>query len=395
MSVFANARTYLRQLDIPQRFLGALFLLNLGFSLSTLFQTSMSLVVWGLPVVFLLACGSPLKSLRDLRDEPALTSPFFWILSVVLCWGACFAAYYASRDNDGVQFWMVKAKALALYGYLPSVPREDPRVTVSHDYPLGGVVLSALIQSLRSSFSVVWHRWAAIAQALLVWIFAFRLFQSRKQWAELLMFLAVGLTPALWSNGYLDTLWTLGFAVAWAFAMRGDLLNAGLLFAFVGGLKSEAAIFVVLAVAVLVFLKRLNARLLLALAPIFVWKLVVGTQHLEASRHMQWPPHSLATILSTVWIETVPLLLFRTFTASTSAILLCALGLFFYLKRIEQLFVVGMIGVFVAAYAVSSFAPDWNVHFSWSRLVWLPAMFCVVNGLLAKQITGDKFRRPL
>ena len=126
----------MRRLDLFQRLLGALILLNLGFSVSTLFQISMPLLVWGLPVLFLAFCGSPLRVIRDLRNEPAFASPVFWILSCVLCGGACFAAYYASRDNDGVQFWMVKAKALALYGYLPAVAKVDPRVTVSHDYPL-------------------------------------------------------------------------------------------------------------------------------------------------------------------------------------------------------------------------------------------------------------------
>lgn len=358
---------------------GLFFVLLLWFSyqLATFLQRDLGWGLLVLPVTGIIFLVSTAK--RSGLQVP-FSLPFLIFMAGIVTW-IFWNGFYPERDNDALQFWMPKAKALSLYGYLPAVGIDDPRFTVSHDYPLGLVGLSGFLHRFGEFFSLPLHRLTLFAQAALLWVSLGRLMgPSRRLYWELMMFVLIAPLPALWVNGYHDMLWALSFSLGMAWLIfEENPWKAALYFCFAASGKAEGQLFLFLFVPILAVITR-RYSMLLTLIPTTFWIFVTKHHAFAASRHFIFPPHNILTVIDAVMKSMLDLLRFKTLFGSVSLGVLVGTLIFFRLSwRIRWIPMLAL-AVFMSVYWFSSFDVGWNVLFSWPRVLCFPIIATLVLG---------------
>jgi hypothetical protein len=184
--------------------------------------------------------------------------------------------------------------------------------------------------------------------------------------------------PAIWVNGYHDILWVTCALLGWGYASRGQLTKALPWWIFASTGKVEALI---VCVGLMIFYRVPKRWFLLALVPSIFWQLTAKILGFSSSRSLLWPPQSLFEALPILGEWTRDLFLFRTFYGVSSVALWLGVLGFWRSSRNARVFATGCLAVFVSQYLISSFQLDWNIRFSWARLICFPFLLLALDSV--------------
>ena len=365
----------MKKFSLAQAWILFFVVLSLHLQIHTLFQKNiLSIQVW-IPVALYLGVVSLFRIPKIFRLSPQLV-----VWAVLLCVYVWYSGYYPERDNDGISFWMPKARALQLFGFLPAVGQEDARFTISHSYPLGMIAPSVFIHSFFDYFDIRIHRLSFVFISLLLWWEFF--YQSERHklsrfWSQFLMLVLVGVQPSIWTHGYHDAPWALcGVLGLYFLFFEKNAKQAFPFIAFGMMAKVEATLLLSTSVVIAAIGERRPRWLVLLLLPL-PWYFISRHLGLSPSRAIDWNPYSVGRVIKEIGIHTWPLLKFATLYGGTSAALYLALKEVWGVKKQALLVAVMAIGVYIANYTFSSFDLAWNVKFSWARIILFP-LFVII-----------------
>jgi len=309
--------------------------------------------------------------------------------------GVLTAALVAMREpfalTDYTAIWGLKARALYRSGSLAALFRVDPEGTFSHpEYPpLWPLLLTVATRArLRYDDLVVTPLWPALAlSASLLAVRAARSMRLAAPFA-LLAGAAVSLLP-YWRRypGYAEGLLVVFVLAALAEVRRldeerGAGLRIAVFLTLAAWTKPEGLVAALAAAAVLVLARRRRAALLVALSAVVFaaapWAFVVSrlapVRPPTAFALSAFSAASLAGALGTLASEAAP---HAGWAAAAAFLLVLAPA-----TRRACRPVLAWCGLYAAAltgsFAFTRLSPAWHVHWSWDRLVVVPAAVILV-----------------
>ncbi len=354
-----------------------LCLLALIYSVQTAIQVS----VLNPLVIFILSLSFFIYGFKRWHLTLPKVDAFFYVSAVGLFLWVCMSGYIPWRDNDAFMFWMPKAKALSIYGYLPHVDSNDPRTTIHPNYPLGFLGLSAFVHSLLGSFYFRLHQFTIAIQSLLIWLHFYRLFShhqpSNRQWRFIILTIP---QIAIWANGYHDMLWSLGLSMLIIHSFRNEKLSISIpLLVYLSLGKSEAAMFAGLSIPFYLYHKKFV--FLLGFIPAICWGLLCSHFQWISNVRLQLTPHQWQVVWAPLWDELKRLLLFQSPSGTTSALLLASFFVINKLRPVEWIYPLSAFAVLLFVYCFSILDPAWHIHFSLSRVIVFPLMLILLISL--------------